>query len=143
MSATTENEATNEYGPKAYRDEAVLRELYHEEGLTQYEIAERLDCSRSTVWKWMKRTGVATRKPTHASDYPACYYTDKRGYERWQTEVDGDKRHVSVHRLVAVAEYGIDTVDGMDIHHKNKIPWDNRAVNLELMTPSEHAQHHS
>jgi transposase len=44
-----------------WRDEETLRRLYHNEGLSQREIAERLNCGISTVPKWMDRHGIETR----------------------------------------------------------------------------------
>lgn len=38
--------------------EEKLRELYHEQGLTQVEIAERFDCAHTTIHKRMKEYGI-------------------------------------------------------------------------------------
>lgn len=38
----------------------LLRRLYQDEGLTQSEIADKLDISRWTVVEWMKRHGIPT-----------------------------------------------------------------------------------
>lgn len=40
--------------------DAVLRFLYHDNGLNQEQIAARLRVSRSTVVEWMKRHSVPT-----------------------------------------------------------------------------------
>lgn len=42
------------------------------------------------------------------------------------------ERPVPVHKLVAVAEYGIDAVKENDVHHLNTISWDNRPENISL-----------
>lgn len=44
-------------GPSPY-DEETLRELYHEEGLTLVEVADRLDRSKSTIASWMDDFGI-------------------------------------------------------------------------------------
>lgn len=60
---------------------------------------------------------------------------------------DGESDYVSVHQLVMLRE-GHDPhkifagVDKWHIHHKNKVAWDNRPENLELLTPKEHAKRH-
>lgn len=41
----------------------VLADLYHGEGLTLAEVAERLGVSVTTVLRWMAALGVETRFP--------------------------------------------------------------------------------
>jgi transposase len=36
----------------------ALREMYHERGLSQQDIATELDVARSTVIDWMRRYGI-------------------------------------------------------------------------------------
>lgn len=45
------------------------------------------------------------------------------------------------HRLVAEMVFG-EIPNGYQVHHINRIRSDNRASNLELLNPSEHAHHH-
>ena len=74
---------------------------------------------------------------------PACFRTMRSGYERWHAynRRDGQDSYY-VHRLVAVAEWGVDAIRGRDVHHKNGIPWDNRPENLEVLTRKEHREVH-
>jgi len=44
-----------------WRDEETLRELYFEEGMTQQEIADELDCGGPTVSQWFQRHDIETR----------------------------------------------------------------------------------
>jgi len=67
---------------------------------------------------------------------------DQQGYNVVKTNIDGENIYLSLHRLLAVSEFGIDKVKDIDVHHKNNIPWDNRPSNLELMSRSEHMKHH-
>lgn len=41
--------------------EVTLRRLYDEDGLTQDRIAEKLDCSRDSVGRWMRDYGIRSR----------------------------------------------------------------------------------
>jgi len=47
-------------GEHPWHDENVLRELYFEEGLNQYEIADRLGCKQVTIAKWFKKHEIDT-----------------------------------------------------------------------------------
>jgi transcriptional regulator with XRE-family HTH domain len=49
---------------KPYDDEETLRRLYHEEALTQEEVADELGCSTVTLRRYMSKHGVETRDST-------------------------------------------------------------------------------
>ena len=69
------------------------------------------------------------------------HYRDN--YEVWEHQSFQDCHQVSIHRLLAVSEYGFDTVANKEIHHKNGIKWDNRPNNIEPLTTREHRQVHA
>jgi len=69
-------------------------------------------------------------------------YWRETGYLAWKHSIDGDAKTISVHRLVAVAEYGFDATIGMDVHHINGVKWDNRPENLDLVDRGEHRSAH-
>jgi len=54
------------YENKPWRDEEVLRELYHGEGMTQKEIADEFDIIQPTVSKWFLKLDIESRD----SKYP-------------------------------------------------------------------------
>ena len=62
------------------------------------------------------------------------------GYEQVSLSVNGIRRQVSVHRLVAHAFLG-PCPDGQVVNHKNGKKADNRADNLEYCTQRENDQH--
>jgi len=131
-------------GDRPWRDKQRLKELYVEEGLSAREVGEILRCSHTTVLNHLREYGLE-RHPKHNRGNSALFHTrQKDGYERWVAS-DGARgaEYVHVHRLVAVAEHGIDALDGKDVHHKNGVPWDNRPDNLELLTRAEHLSQHA
>lgn len=128
--------------PKPWRDPEILRRLYWDEGRSAREIANRLGCSKEPVDRAMRDHGIPHRRPDW--ERPPGFGTDYLGYERWRHQIDGTKYSVSVHRLLAVAEFGFDAVADMQIHHMNSIPWDNRPSNIELLSIEDHTRlHHS
>lgn len=140
----------------------TLREWYSE--MSANQLADHIGVSNQPVRKMLKETdGLDYRRKSEAAEHEwaqnsleerrertrpaveaiktdhATVFTTKNGYESIATH---EANPVCLHRLVAVAEYGFDAVDGMHVHHKNRIPWDNRGRNIELKSPSDHAHHH-
>lgn len=48
-------------GKRPYHDPETLRRLYHDEGMTQGEIADRFGVKSNTISEWMSRHGITTR----------------------------------------------------------------------------------
>lgn len=57
--------------PKELRNADKLRELYHNEGLTNAEIANRLGVTDSTVTMWRYRHGIEANDPPSGPDHYA------------------------------------------------------------------------
>jgi hypothetical protein len=72
----------------------------------------------------------------------ALFRTNYNGYESWRSNHDYETEYVKVHRLLAVAECGVDEVAGKHVHHKNGVPWDNRPENIEVLDERDHLQEH-
>jgi len=134
---------------RPWRDAETVRRLYHVEGLSQEDIADRLGCAQRTVSAWMERHGIDTdeRAWKRGGDARrverAHFYTRPDGYEHWTTRVGGRTEAVTVHRLTAVAEYGFDTVADRVVHHINHIPFDNRPENLQVLDDKVHKEGHA
>ena len=134
--------------PTPWRDEAVLRELYCELKLGLAEIAERLGTNRESVRCGLihhdiDRRGKGEGHSLRARREPARYETTRSGYERWTTKYHDETSIVPVHRLAAVAWFGLEAVEGKYVHHENPIPWLNVEDNLKPMEPSDHSAHHA
>lgn len=133
--------------PESYKDADTLRELYWGEGLSLRKTADRLGVGASTVKRWMKKHNIPRRGRLEASldrfsGKDRATLSFYRGYHHWRCRDVDCMRSVAVHRLLAVAEYGMDEIDGKHIHHKNGIPWDNRPENIEPLSPSDHMSLH-
>lgn len=70
------------------------------------------------------------------------YYENNRAYEYIKCQFEDEQKYVPVHRLVAVAEFGIEAVKNMETHHKNDVSWDNRPDNIMLLSSEEHRKRH-
>lgn len=126
-----------------WRDEERLRELYWDEGLSPREMEDVLGCTERTIWEWIGRHGMETRRPGQQRYEWVSYDTSPNGYERWKATCPPDRDTVvMVHRLLAVAEHGFNALDGNHVHHKNGVKWDNRPENIEVLSPSEHMRQH-
>jgi hypothetical protein len=76
---------------------------------------------------------------------PLQYYIDKANRERKNAYMlvnVGDGIFERLHRLVWF-DSGREIPEGYEINHKNRLRWDNRIENLELISHSEHARLHS
>jgi len=117
-----------------------LEKLYWEDGLSQSEIADQCECSVALVSKKMKDGSIPVRG---GYDGKTNIYTgSQQGYQRAYVRDGSETRKFLLHRLIAVAKFGIEEVEDMVVHHKNEIKWDNRPSNLALMTMEEHSSHH-
>lgn len=129
-------------------DRSELYRLYWDKNYSLADLAQEYDVSSSTVHRWFNRLDIPTRSRSEAANIrhlldEVPYSTFKDGYERWMHQYRYRLRCVRVHRLLAVAEHGMESVKGKDVHHVNGIPWDNRSENLEILSSSEHAQRHA
>jgi len=116
------------------RDEQYLRQKYHDEGLSLSELADEIGCWKGSVGKAMDRFGIERRS---TKSNPSIH-TNSYGHEYVSSKDDS----VYIHRLLAISEYGTETVKDRDVHHINGIPWDNRPENIEVLSREEHNREH-
>jgi HNH endonuclease len=147
---------SHHYGPKL-RDRLTreeLHRLYHEERLSQAQIAARFGVTPGAIHWRMCRWGIPARDMTEARIEAARTRFSGPNNPRWKggrTHVNGyvlvqapdhprvDHRgYVREHILVWEEAHGTLLPDGWHVHHKNGVKDDNRPENLEAMTHGEH-----
>jgi len=125
---------------RPWRDEQYLHEQYVENKKSTLKLADECGCTHRTIRIWLDKYGIETRPSTR--EKPPHFRTRKDGYEEVKCKVNGETKSILTHRLLAVAEYGVDSVEDVHVHHINKIPWDNRYENIQLISNSEHGKLH-
>lgn len=131
-----------------YNDAEWLREKYVGQEMSIEEIAQELGCSLAVISRKLEEHGIGARSTGYVHRKPYMpYQMGPYGRMVWRsTRGTGDGKEAygfEVHRLLAIAEHGTEAVAGMDVHHQNHIPWDNRPENLELLSKEEHGKLHS
>jgi hypothetical protein len=76
------------------------------------------------------------------SQSPTLHSTGE-GYEYLRCRAGDDDSTVYVHRLLYVAEHGLEKLPpDWHVHHQIPIPWLNIPSNLVAVDPDEHSRHH-
>jgi hypothetical protein len=124
---------------KPYADRQRLRTLYDDEELSVAEIAARFECGATTVRSYMQAFGIDTDDDSPGT--AVSLFTDKEGYEYIRV----DHHYFRFHRLLMIAEHGLDALDGDSVvHHCSGVPWDNRPSQLRVFpSQSAHSRHHA
>lgn len=130
------------------RDE--LRRLYHDQGLSHSEIAEKMGCRPQSVSKAMQKLGIPSRPPgpprgpKHPS-WKGGRYVDKYGYILIHTPDHPDANsagYVREHRLVAEKVLGRRLTPQEVVHHKDGDRQNNTPDNLQVFdSNADHLRH--
>lgn len=100
-------------------------------------------CAIVGGWNKAKReAGIKTYDQVGEPYDHVPLYPDSNGYERWVHTHSGEQAEGSVHRLLAVAAYGMKAVEDKQIHHKKPIPWLNTPANIIALTKRQHLALH-
>ena len=129
---------------KPWHDPDRLEELYHGEELSAKRVADVMGCSPQTVRHWLIEFGI-DRRPCYHRTIEASDYIQRR-YPTITDSHNGKKSNVLIHRFVtfAVGKMSFEELCDPDVvvHHRTNVGWDNRPVNLEPMSRSEHMSLH-
>jgi len=134
-----------------HTDRNWLAEQYHGEGRSLADIADECDVDKVTIMNWMERHGIPRRGTAdHFRREKATYSENQRGYRfaqvRAPPDAENDTDAVFIHQLIAIANgtdpHKVFSDGAYQCHHKNGVPWDNRAENIEVLTEREHADKH-
>lgn len=136
-----------------HTDPEWLRERYHTDGMTLQEVADEAGVSVSQVHKWMDDYGIERRRfdydrrtgPVSIQSVYGRIGDLPGGWVQIRSKNPTDeKAHDSlyVHQLLAIAEgadpYKVFSGGDYHVHHENRIRWDNRPDNIELLSEEEH-----
>lgn len=137
-----------------------LHRLYHDEGMSQQEIADRYHVRQSTISRHMKRAGIVSR-PAVSRDQSGSKNNNWRGGRvmqakraarpnikdsgYWYVWMPG---HPNATKGGYVAEHvAVAAPDGLPaghvVHHINLRKHDNALTNLIVLTIKEHADLHA
>ena len=140
-----------------YTDRKWLYEQYKEQERSMADIAEECGVTAAVILKWLRRFGIKTRESyNHAKSAVIGITTDGEfgsldgGYRYVSSSLTIDdervKWQVGVHQLIAIAEgadpYKVFSNGKWQVHHKNRIKWDNRPENIEFTTREKHRSEH-
>lgn len=124
----------------SHEDPEWLEKQYWENGLTIDEIARKATVATAKIIDNMDEFGIERRNPGRnlPNRYPSPW-TNRCGHRRYQNRHRGDAFKIMLHRLHATLLVdNINELEGVEIHHKNGCPFDNRLENYDLITPKEH-----
>jgi hypothetical protein len=131
-----------------HKVEEILREQYVEQEKTLQELEEEWGTSRGTIHYWLKQFDIERRPHVATRVQRTSFGLDNSGYERAQSRIPGTRKNnaVQIHQLVAIAD-GADpekifSGGKYQCHHRNRIPWDNRPENVQLLTREKHQHVH-
>lgn len=124
-----------------YKNEEWLFEQYFLNRLDTNEMAELEEVTAPTIRYHMDRHNL-DRIPMGPKVSEPFLRTTIHGYMEICHSYRGEEFRVKHSRLLAVAKYGLDTVCGLEVHHDNRVPWDDRFGNIRLMTDEGHGALH-
>lgn len=118
----------------------ILAYLYWIEDHKQKEIADRYGYSTSCISRHMSDCEIPTGPdPTKHTASIAVY---ENGHWKCHSLYKDTYEYTYLHRLLAVAEYGFDSVIDKEVHHETGCGLDNRPDAITLMNQDEHSSLH-
>jgi hypothetical protein len=87
-----------------------------------------VDEHQGTVWNTRRRRMISIWPQGKRDPYPCVYLP----------EILGEKRHISVHRLIAIKMWGADAIRGKEVSHIDGDKARSVIENLQVLTPRAH-----
>ena len=142
---------------KLYENKKWLQQKYIVEKKSTYKIADILNCSHETIWRWLITFNIPIRTISEAKIVPLeerfWEKVDKNGLNgcwiwTWslnndygRIEIKGKKR--TAHVVSWELHNGRKVKDGYIVHHECKHKKCVNPMHLQEMTKAEHDEHHS
>lgn len=108
----------------SYRNEKALRYLYDTLGWAQRRIGERYGVTQATISRWMQKHSISTRGNGISVSQHTSNNTE---HQQIEDKTKGERDTCLLHRFQAIGKFGLDAVDGNEVHHRLNSPV---AVNL-------------
>ena len=135
-----------------WQDKERLQELYHEQGLSTDDIADKFNTRQKTILTKMDELGIERRTARNDPMKPPIHKFERTSeqvgneYEMVISTVDYDVKTALIHRLIAVANGQLHPSDfcnwNLVVHHESRHGLDNRPDNLAVKERGQHARDH-
>jgi hypothetical protein len=139
--------STFQYGIETYKDPKVLRTLYHEEGLSQADIAYSFNVTQQTVSHWMRKFDIETRPPMDERDRSVSKSQHPKAKVQYHVpDGGGGVERFYRHQLVALLEFEASEVFANDthVHHEMGSPVVvDVPENLDVIGDAAHVRAHA
>lgn len=151
MSEKTCPECGQSFHPKGFpthqshcseEEREKLERLYWDEGLSTNQIGDRIGMTNAGVLGKMEKYGIETRSPGEGKRLRHQHEVQTYwAHGRMWIKIGeyGDDFAFPVAKATALADYSLEEMKGMDVHHMNDHPADDRPSNLELLDHAEHS----
>lgn len=92
-----------------------------------------------TIWRH-QRWNVSKQDYEPCDPFRIDTHRSRNGYLRFPLRIDGRAVSIMAHRMVYRVFYG-PILEGMEVNHVNRVRWDNRPENLNVLTPQENTHY--